>query len=162
MRTLFLVRHAKSGHDAYVPIDIHRHLSPRGYSDAALAGAFLKSKGLTPDKIISSPAVRTWSTALIIAQCIDYPVAELEADATIYEAPLGSLLKAVNRVDKQFGSLMLVGHNPGMTLLTNYLCGNVITSFPTAAIACISIPEAAAWNEVSGKTASLEWMFEVQ
>jgi phosphohistidine phosphatase len=160
MRTLYLVRHAKSDHDEYVLSDILRHLSSRGYDDALTAAQHLKQKGVMPAQIVSSPAVRTWTTALVIAEQLDYPVPDIVQDASIYEAPLRSLTAAVARVDDRFDSMLLVGHNPGMTLLTNYLCGNVITSFPTAAVACISIP-VDAWKEVSAGCAKLDWMFTV-
>ncbi|MFN5356873.1 MAG: SixA phosphatase family protein [Bacteroidota bacterium] len=160
MRTLYLVRHAKSGHDEYVPSDLIRHLSARGYDDAITAAQHLKRQGVSPAKIVSSPAVRTWSTALVIAEQLDYPVSEIVQDASIYEAPLRNLTEAVVRTDDRFDSMLLVGHNPGMTLLTNYLCGNVIMSFPTAAVACISMP-VDAWNEVSAGCANLDWMFTV-
>lgn len=160
MRTLYLVRHAKSGHDEYVGSDILRHLSARGYDDALAAAQYLKKQGVSPARIVSSPAVRTWTTALVIAEQLGYPVHEIVQNATIYEAPLRRLTAAVVESDDRSESLLIVGHNPGMTLLTNYLCGNVIVSFPTAAVACISIP-VDAWSEVSSGCANLDWMFTV-
>lgn len=160
MRTLYLVRHAKSGHDEYVTSDVLRHLSSRGYDDALTAARHLKQRGVSPGQIVSSPAVRTWTTALAFAEQLGYPFRDIVQDASIYEAPLKSLTESLLRTNDKVDSLILVGHNPGMTQLTNYLCGNVIMSFPTSAVACISIP-VDAWNEVSSACANLDWMFTV-
>lgn len=136
-----LVRHAKSLHNDYVGNDLERHLNDRGYRDAADSAGWLLSKKKQVDLIISSPAIRAYSTALIFARRFSYPVDTIQLKSAVYEAGVRELLFVLAEIPTMTRSVMLFGHNPGFTDLTNYLCGPVCSHLPTAGIAVIELPQ---------------------
>lgn len=151
MKTLYLLRHAKSGHEEYIKNDIERHLSQRGYTDAEEKAAIFQKKYEKPELIVSSPAIRAFTTALIFAKHLTYGVKDVLINASIYEAGLTQLFYVINELEDQYKSAMLVGHNPGFTYLTNALCGNVIDDLPTSGVAAIEL-NVEKWSDVdSGK-----------
>ena len=154
MKTLHLLRHAKSGHEDYIANDIERHLSSRGYKDAEEQGALFKKNHKQPELIVSSPAIRAFTTALIFAKHTGYKIADIKINFVIYEAGIQKLLDVINELNDHYQSAMLVGHNPGFTYLTNALCGNVMDDLPTAGIASIQL-NVAKWSEVDGGKGNL-------
>lgn len=148
MKTLWLLRHAKSGHDEYVLSDVERHLSPRGYRDAEEQAVLFAQHYTKPDCIMSSPGIRAFTTALIFARQLQYPLADIKMNAQIYEASTRILLSVITELDKNFNSVMLVGHNPGFTDIVNALCGNVISDLPTSGCAGVQL-KVDTWQEVS-------------
>jgi len=86
MKTLYLARHAKSSWKHPELSDIERPLNKRGKRDAPYIGNLLKEKGVKPDIVISSPAVRAKKTALAIAEIIEYPKSKIIIDENIYES----------------------------------------------------------------------------
>ena len=133
MKIIYLVRHAKAvEHNA--ARDFERTLAERGKSDAANIGSVLKGRSVKPDLILSSPAARTMATAIIIAKEIQYPETSIADNRSIYNAELDTLLKVIRGVGDEIESLMLVGHNPGITEFTNALFATMISSMPTCAV----------------------------
>ncbi len=156
MKTIYLLRHAKSGHEEYIANDIERHLSARGYKDAEEQAIIFKRKYKKPELILSSPATRAFTTALIFSKHLGYRLEKIQSNASIYEASVRKLLYVINELDDQYHSVMLVGHNPGFTDLTNSLCGYVIDDLPTSGVAAIQL-NVANWSEVdAGKGKLLE------
>lgn len=147
MKTIYLLRHAKSGHEEYIANDIERHLSARGYKDAEEQAVIFKKKYKQPELILSSPAIRAFTTALIFSKHLGYRLEKIQTNASIYEASLQQLLYVISELDDQYQSAMLVGHNPGFTDLTNALCGYVIDDLPTAWVVAIQL-NVAHWKEV--------------
>ena len=137
---LILVRHAKSLYNDYVQNDIERHLSDRGYSDASDSAIWLASKINKPDLIISSPAIRAYSTALIFANRLGCKADTIQLDAAIYEAGVRQLLYVVAQIPQTVVTAVLFGHNPGFTDFINHLCGPVCTHLPTSGVAIIHVP----------------------
>ena len=139
MKTLYLLRHAKSGHEEYILNDIERHLSAKGYKDAEEQADLFKRNYKNPQLIISSPAIRAFTTALIFAKHLGYDITNIEINLSIYEASVSRLLYVISELSDELNNVMLVGHNPGFTDLTNALCGNVIDDLPTTGIAAIEL-----------------------
>ncbi|MCC5932505.1 MAG: histidine phosphatase family protein [Cyclobacteriaceae bacterium] len=137
MKTLFLVRHAKSSWDDMNLADFDRPLASRGFRDAPEMGRRLASRNIIPDLILSSPANRAFSTATIIARSIDYDLDKIETRQDIYLAGVRTLVNQIQSVSDRVYKLMLFGHNPGFTDLANYLSGSNILNIPTAGIVCI-------------------------
>ncbi len=121
MKTLYLLRHAKSSWDNPELDDFERPLNKRGHNDAPLIGNLLEKLNISPDLIISSPAIRASMTARIIADAIKYPLDRIRYDENIYEAGEMDLLEVIYTVDDTVDKLMLVGHNPSFTYLSHYL-----------------------------------------
>ncbi|MBN0047543.1 histidine phosphatase family protein [Streptomyces actuosus] len=143
-RRLVVLRHAKSAWPEGTP-DHERPLAPRGLRDAPAAGRALAAADCLPDLALCSTAVRarrTWELAS--AQWGTPP--PVRYDERLYAAGTATLLDAVRRAPPHVGTLLLVGHNPGLADLVLDLAGDglddtlerVRTKFPTAAIAVLT------------------------
>lgn len=140
MKTLFLLRHAKSSWADADLKDFERPLSTRGAEDVpATAERFLqRHKGV--DCIICSPAVRTKMTAKLLARHINYPVGDIVSNPELYFAGAPMFLKATRLVDDTFESAMLIGHNPAITDFVNEMAGTDINNVPTCGLIELSLP----------------------
>ena len=143
-RRLVVLRHAKSAWPAGVD-DHERPLGPRGRRDAPAAGRALADADCLPDLVLCSTAVRTRQTwELASAQWGALPPVRLEP--RLYAAEVPDLLEVVHAVPAQVGTLLVIGHNPGLADLVLALAGNgldgaldrVRTKFPTSAIAVLA------------------------
>jgi phosphohistidine phosphatase len=141
MKTLTLVRHAKSSwHDATLS-DKKRPLNKRGERDAPVMGERIHAHGIRPSQIICSPATRAWSTAKIIAAKISYPIEFLQREDQLYLASLDRILSVIAAQDDGFNNLMIVGHNPGMTDFANFLSPGLTNNLPTAGVVSVEIDQ---------------------
>ena len=114
MKTLLLMRHAKSSWDNPGLRDFDRPLNERGLKAAPLMGRYLRAQGIAPDLIVSSPAQRAQQTAQLVkeaARC----AAPIRYEAAIYDANLNALLKVLQALDKTTKTVLLVGHNPSFS-----------------------------------------------
>jgi phosphohistidine phosphatase len=139
MKTLTLVRHAKSSWDDSSLNDRDRGLNARGKRDAPVMGKRITAAGVRPSMIITSPAVRAWATAKIIAQEIGYPIEFLQRENDLYLASLDTLLDVVVAQENEFNNLMIVGHNPGLTDFANYLSPGLTSNLPTSCVVSVSL-----------------------
>ncbi|HKJ84321.1 MAG TPA: histidine phosphatase family protein [Mariprofundaceae bacterium] len=149
MKRLLLVRHAKSSWKDAGLDDFDRPLNKRGGHDAPMMGARLTKRHIHPDMIVSSPAKRAVQTAEALASSLKVPTQRLIYDRSVYEASTTTLLKVIENLDDEQSCVMLVGHNPAMTLLANALAGHVIDNLPTCGIVDLSI-NIERWCEVMG------------
>ncbi len=141
MKTLTLVRHAKSSWRDTSLSDRKRPLNKRGKRDAPKMGKRIVAHGIRPSLIISSPANRAWSTAKIIATKISYPIEFLQREDGLYLASLDEILDVVVAQDNGFNNLMVVGHNPGMTDFANFLSPGLTHNLPTAGVVSVQIDQ---------------------
>lgn len=139
VKTLALVRHAKSNWEDRNLADRDRPLNGRGKRDAPLMGRRIAKAGIRPSLIISSPAKRAWSTAKIIAREMSYPREFLQREHDLYLASLDDLLDVVATQDAGFNSLMLFGHNPGLTEFANLLVPGLTNNVPTAGVVVVDM-----------------------
>ncbi len=139
MKILTLVRHAKSSWKDTTLTDRQRPLNSRGERDAPEMGRRIADHGIRPSLILSSPAVRAWTTAKSIAAAMGYPAEFLQREETLYLASLNDLLDAVVAQDNGFNSLMIVGHNPGLTEFANFLVPGLTDNLPTAGVVSVQI-----------------------
>lgn len=137
MKTLYLVRHAKSSWDAPGLADDQRPLLPKGVKKTRLVCDFILKEGGRTDLIISSQAVRAYETAKIMAACLDYPVKQILRDRRIYDGPYDRMLDLIYGTANNIESLMIVGHNPLITQLANLFLHPGIDEMPTSAVVCI-------------------------
>lgn len=155
MKTLLLVRHAKSSWDYPELADIERPLNERGLRNAPEMGRRLALRGVRPDLILSSPAVRALTTARLIAEQLGYPEANIRVDARIYEADPDRLLDVLGELDAALRVVMLVGHNPELTELAQRWTDK-IEHMPTAAVAEFAFA-AKTWAEAVKQRPRLVW-----
>lgn len=159
MKTLYLTRHAKSSWKHPNLSDFERPLNKRGKHDAPLMGAFLKNNRISPDLILSSPAKRALQTAKILAKELEYPHEKILTNQRIYLADIDTLEDIIQNVTDDFQHLMLIGHNPGLTHLANYLSDARIANIPTTGIAEIHF-DVNQWRKImamSGKLVSFDY-----
>ena len=116
MRTLYLLRHAKSSWDDQTVADHERPLAPRGRRAARALGEHMRQQGYIPARVLCSSAARTRETWDIIAPRLG-AVVPVEYAATLYDASPHSLLAVSRGVDESTPSLLIVGHNPAMAEL---------------------------------------------
>ncbi len=148
MKTLFLIRHAKSSRKESVP-DFHRPLSERGLSDASRVGGRLAGKGTEFDAFYSSPARRALDTAKIIAGRAGFPPGKIVEDESFYTFDKDRLLRAVESIDERFSVVAVFCHNFAITDLANSLTGEAIGNVPTCGIVHIKT-DAELWANISG------------
>jgi phosphohistidine phosphatase len=141
MKTLTIVRHAKSSWDHPGLNDRERPLNKRGEHDAPLMGERVLEHGIRPSLIISSPATRAWATARIIAAAIAYPLEFLQREKSLYHASVDAILNVIVAQDPGFNSLMIVGHNPGLTDFANYLSPGLTNNLPTAGVVSVEFDQ---------------------
>ena len=147
MKTLFLVRHAKSSWDNPSLSDFDRPLNKRGKHDAPFMGKLLKSKDIIPDFIVSSSAVRAVTTARHFAEAFEIPKNLIQLEENLYDAEIKDILTVIRGCDDQYNSLMLFGHNPGLTECANYLCQHPIDNIVTAGVYSIGF-NVGTWKKV--------------
>ena len=147
MKALYLLRHAKSSWEDASLSDLERPLNERGRRTAPFMGELMKERGLLPDTIVSSPAVRAEETAQAVKEAAGLQC-EIVWEPDIYEAGPNDLHKIIAGLNDKFSSAMLVGHNPGMEGIVNYLTGSMGVSMPTAALAVIEL-DIEKWSEVN-------------
>ncbi len=146
MKTLFLVRHAKSSrNDAAMP-DKDRPLNDRGKRDAPKMGERLAKRDVKPNLILSSPARRALKTAQIIARKLDYKVKDIVVDDRLYAVEADDLLRVIRRLGDKLECVMLFSHNPELTELAHRLSSK-ITHMPTCAVAEFTF-DAKSWSYI--------------
>lgn len=147
MKTLYLVRHAKSSWKFPELEDFDRPLNGRGKRDAPMMGQRLRQAGVCPQLILSSPAQRTRKTARALAKAMGYS-SDIRHDDALYDASSEQLLAAVQTVDDTVTTLLLVGHNPELTELVNQLTSHSIDNVVTAGVVSITF-SVDHWSEVA-------------
>lgn len=161
MKTLLLLRHAKSSWSEPGSKDFDRPLKGKGFEDAALIGGHLLASGCVPHVIISSPALRARQTAEAVANSVANAVAgantpKLSFDQSLYEAQPAAILRVARSADEDPDVLMLVGHNPSMQLAALKFCGEgaqgllaeMLRGYPTTGLARFTFREAG-WQDIS-------------
>ncbi|HLT91631.1 MAG TPA: histidine phosphatase family protein [Woeseiaceae bacterium] len=139
MKTLTILRHGKSSWKQEGQPDFERPLSRRGEENAPLMAQRITEAGIRPSLIVSSPAVRAWSTAKLVARAIGYPLEFLHREDALYMAGLERLLDVIAAQDPGFNSIVVVGHNPGLTELANHLLPGVTDNLPTCGLVALAI-----------------------
>jgi phosphohistidine phosphatase len=138
MKTLLVLRHAKSTWNDPALDDRERPLNERGRRDGPLMGRLMREYGLIPDVVISSDAVRAQLTAQSVAEAARY-AGEILLDERLYLASPADILSLLRTVRENAETIMIVGHNPGLEELVAQLTGEQ-QELPTGALAQIVLP----------------------
>ena len=146
MKTLFLIRHAKSSWDDTALPDKDRPLNDRGRRDAPKMGERLAKRDVKPDLILSSPAVRALRTAEIIAKKLDYRRKDIVVNERLYAVEADDLLDVIHQLGDKVERVMLFVHNPELTELAHRLSGE-IAHMPTCAVAEFTF-DAKSWSKI--------------
>lgn len=149
MKTLIIMRHAKSSWAQANLADHDRPLKKRGERDAPRMGELLLDEELIPDLIITSSAKRAVATTEAVADACDYS-GEILVTRNFYHADPEIFIEELQGIDDQASMVLVVGHNPGLEDLLEELTG-VWQRLPTAAIAVVELP-IRKWGELSEAT----------
>lgn len=158
MKRLLLLRHAKAV-PAEAPLaDIARPLAARGERDAHRIGERLRQHGRLPDGILASPAARTMQTAQLVAAALGKSPAAIEVERRLYLAEPAALLEAIAEQDAAIETLLVVGHNPGLTELVHELLPSFeVDDLPTAAVVGLDYPAITDWGQIENPAARLSY-----
>lgn len=165
MRTLLLLRHAKSTWDDPTLDDHERPLNKRGAKEAPRIGAWIAERQLRPDIVLCSDAVRTRATLSLVLAAMGGQAPAVRFEPRLYLAQPPGVLEALGRVEPAAERCLVVGHNPGLHALALGLVGDgnakdiarLAMGFPTAALAVLELP-AHTWKSLepgSGRLAAL-------
>ena len=162
MKTLTLLRHAKSGWDDPVPRDFDRPLNDKGRRAARTVGREMRAQGLEFDRVVASPAARVVETLADVSEGYGRAI-EPEYDERAYLASPSVLLELIHETDDSAERLLIVGHNPGLEALAmlltrddgNGLRGEIAVKYPTGTLAEIRLP-VDRWSEVGAGTGKVE------
>ena len=149
MKTLLILRHAKSSwkHDHLADHD--RPLKKRGEADAVKMGECIRRQNLTPDLIISSTAKRARATAILAAEACHYDN-EIKQTRAFYGAEPADYIRVLRQLDGGYQCVMIVGHNPGLESLLETFT-DAFESLPTAALAQVDLP-IESWQDLTEDT----------
>lgn len=153
MKTIVLLRHAKSSRKDPHLQDIDRPLNKRGKKDAPEMGRRMAEKGIHPDAVITSPALRARVTAKAVAKALGVSKKGIVARDQIYMAGTEGLMSTIHELENEWDLVVLVGHNPDMTNLGNQLGGLDIANIPTCGALALEF-DTSRWDEIqpgSGK-----------
>lgn len=152
MKTLYLVRHAKSSWKQNVD-DHERSLKKRGKNDAILVSKKVKSLVAPPQKIISSDAVRALSTALYFKEEFEISDEHFESEPSLYDFRGANVMRFIKSLDDSLDRVMVVGHNHAFTSIANMLGDKYIENVPTCGFVKLEFDEKH-WKDIStGRTA---------
>jgi phosphohistidine phosphatase len=152
MKKLLLIRHAKATHEKGF-IDFERPLTQSGLLDAEIMASRLREKKLIPQILISSPALRTLTTANVFAEHLS--LAQPGTVKKIYDASENTLIDVVNELPDNHDFIGLVGHNPGISQLLFYFTGEM-REMETCATVLIEFDETG-WESVGNKSGHITY-----
>jgi phosphohistidine phosphatase len=159
MRTLYLMRHAKSDWHSVARSDFERPLNKRGVKDASRVGQWLHTQKIAPSLILSSPARRAQQTAEAVTEVMGLDEDRIQFDKNLYLADRVALLNVLYAIPESTDSVLLVAHNPGLDELVGWLAAEPPTLsdsgklMTTAAIAIFELP--VPWAKLKRNAASL-------
>lgn len=157
MKTLLIVRHAKSSWDNPNFSDYERPLNSRGERDAPYMAKVIKDKGINADIIISSPAVRALTTAKAFAAEQKIDESKIIIKELIYNSGFSEILRMLKKSDDVHNTIMLFGHNPDITHLSSYLSGNYFDNVHTCGVVCIAFPNVDKWANIDDQNGILSF-----
>jgi len=148
MKSLLFIRHGKSDWDHPGLADHDRPLNARGLRDAPRVAAALAARGVVPDLVVTSTALRASTTAELVADGLGFPRERIVRLPELYLAPPRIILGVIRGLDEGAGTVLIFGHNPGLHESVELLSGDGgMEEFPTLAVARFEL-EVAFWGEV--------------
>lgn len=156
MKTLYLIRHAKAEEHSFSKDDFYRDLQKKGRERAERIAQKLKDSLKIDEKtlVISSSANRAIQTAELFCEVLGYPQESIHQTRDIYEAHFMDILKVINSVPEEYDTLLIFGHNPGLSNLTNYLSHSEI-QLATSNVSILQLEGDLTFEMLGGGTANL-------
>jgi phosphohistidine phosphatase len=159
MKTIILVRHAKSSHNFGVASDFERPLNDRGFRDASEMGRKLFKKNTVIDQFVSSPALRAKTTAELFITEYKRDLKEIFLIPTLYHSEGAHFNEVISRLDDQFEHIAIFSHNPGITDFASNLTNTPISHMPTCSVFAVSTP-IQSWKDFPGSTKNFLFFYK--
>ena len=156
MKTLLVMRHAKSDWGSTSSSDHDRVLASRGIKAARKVGRFLADSGTTPDLVLSSTAVRALTTAELAGEAGEWGC-EIVTSRELYASDPDRVLDVIRETGRGVQRLLIAGHEPTWSSLVCCLIGGGTVRMPTAAVACLDLPRGD-WIDLAPATCELRWL----
>jgi phosphohistidine phosphatase len=156
LKTLFIIRHAKSSWSADVLNDFDRPLNQRGHTDAPTMAQRLVAQKFPIDAFVSSTANRAFTTATYFAKAYQQTTESIIQVPALYHAPPVVFFETIHTISNQYQHIAIFAHNPGITQFVNQLTQITINNMPTCSIFAIST-SIKNWKEFG--TQQNEWLF---
>lgn len=147
MKTLIIIRHAKSKDALIGQLDFDRELSLEGEVDAKMMAQKLRDENILVDAFIASAAKRTQSTATIFIKELAANDNQFFPTKNLYEAPVTEYYKAIQQLNDNWETVAIFGHNPGITYFINSLDTKPIHHMPPAGMYVVKI-DADSWKDI--------------
>ncbi|WP_017729827.1 SixA phosphatase family protein [Nafulsella turpanensis] len=154
-KELFFIRHSLAREAFRGQADNERELSESGSIRAMQLASFLHEKGVKPDALLSSAAVRARTTAELLAEKILGPGKEVVFHDDLYESSVRLMLSLINQLEEKWKQVVIIGHNPVLPYTVEYLTGNIVETLEAGGVLRLTT-EADKWAEISGKTMDLQ------
>ncbi len=139
MKSLFIIRHAKSSWASATEPDFDRPLNDRGKSDAPRMAGRLLSSGIQIDAFISSPAKRARNTARFFVEAYNRPLEDIIYVDQLYQASMAMFPAVIRAIDSSYTSVAIFAHNPGVTDFANSLTATRIDDMPTCSVFAVNV-----------------------
>ncbi len=156
MKTLYIVRHAKSSWSHADLTDFERPLNARGHADAPRMGSTLNNLGAKPTIIRTSAANRAVTTARLLAGALQFPVEAIDVDASMYGAGPVEIIALIRELPDTATEVMFVGHNPTMHILAHRLAGFQGDNIPTCGVVCVDF-DVEHWKDAAAEQGVLRY-----
>jgi len=158
MKTLLLIRHAKSSWDDPSVPDFDRPLNERGKNDAPEMAKRLTDKKIRLDALVSSPAKRAKKTCIAFAKEFEYDKDDIRFEEKLYEAGTEDFLEVVKGLKNKWNDVAIFSHNPGITYFANTLTSTRIDNMPTCSIFSVKI-KTDSWKDIDSAEKEF-WFFD--
>lgn len=136
-KIIILMRHGEAG---FALRDFDRPLVEEGMEKCQSQGLMLQHQNVNLSAIVSSPAIRAFSSAIALASAMNYTESKIIADDKLYNAPAEVILQVIKNFEDVWNTVLLVGHNPGISYLARSLCPQIVNDLDVGDLYLISFP----------------------
>jgi len=157
MKTIYVVRHAKSSWDFPQLSDHERPLISKGIKRTKLISEYLVKNNITVDLVVASHATRALETAKLISRAIGYPSDNIRIERMIYHADADQIFDQFYDIPDGVDSIMIVGHNPTFTNFANLFLSEKVDWLPTSGLVCINF-DTDDWLKLPEASSSVKFM----
>lgn len=157
MKNLILIRHSSAESEQFPFKDFDRRLTETGISETRKLAEFLSKSKIQPEKIVCSPAKRTFETAGIIVETLSIQHSVIEIPA-LYNAGFQVLLQHIQSFGQDLNTIALVGHNPGISQIATVLSSNNPYQFSTASALCLEF-KVESWSDLQSGLGKENWYY---
>jgi phosphohistidine phosphatase len=161
MKSIYLIRHSKSSWDTHGKSDFDRTLTEEGHQIAEHMATFLKNQDIKPDLLLSSPAIRTLTTCKYFATAFDITQTSIKTVLSLYNATRQDLMEAIQSIDNQFNTVLLICHNPSVSDVLDLFVADFVPEVTTCGIANFTL-NSNSWRDFNVNKAEFKALWEPQ